>query len=245
MDIALLYDFLVGVDRNNDRTWFSAHKDTYDTLQRQFLDFVQKLINGVVRFDDTVAHVRPKEATYRFYRDVRFSPDKSPYKRHFGTYINAYGKKSIMGGYYLHLQPEHSFASVGCYYLPSKVLNECRTEIDRDQQAWLEIIHNPQFLKTFGHPLRHTDEVNDNFYPKGKKGFGLSVVKTTPRGFDKNHPLIDSLRLKDYCAWHAIDFSRDTNEEDLMEHALRVFRIGKELQDFINPIIEDTLTSIS
>ncbi len=244
MDIALLYDFLVEIERNNNRPWFLAHKDTYDTLQRQFLDFVQRLINNVAQFDTTVTHVHPKDAVYRFYRDVRFSADKSPYKRHFGTYINAYGKKSIMGGYYLHLQPGQSFTSVGCYYLPSKVLSECREEIDMNQEAWREIIHKPQFVKTFGRPKR-PDEVDGDFFPKGENGFGLSVVKTTPKGFDKDHPLIDSLRLKDYCAWHAIDFTPDTKEDELIEHALRVFRSGKELLDFINPVIADALTPIS
>ena len=41
-----------------------------------------------------------KEWAYRFYRDTRFSPDKSPYKNHLGAYIDAKGKKALRGGYY-------------------------------------------------------------------------------------------------------------------------------------------------
>ena len=239
MDFPLLYEFLSQIESNNNREWFQRHKATYDTLRLQFLDFTQSLINKLVRIDPSIAYLRPQDTIYRFYRDTRFSADKSPYKRHFGTFINARGKKSITGGYYLHLQPNHSFAAVGSYYLPSNILNQCRKEIDANQYAWNEIIHNTAFLTSFGSPAANA---SDSFFPKGEKGFGLNAVKTAPKGFKKDHPLIDSLRLKDYCAWHSVEFNEQSNDDLITDQALHFFEIGKPLHDFTNPIIEDMLS---
>lgn len=57
------------------------------------------------------------------------SADKSPYKNHFGAYINAKSKKALRGGYYIHLEPDHCLLAVGNYWLPTNILTSCRNEI--------------------------------------------------------------------------------------------------------------------
>ena len=84
--------FLADVAAHNDREWFAAHRGQYEEAKGAFEEMVAMLIHRIALFDPGVAHLSVGDCTYRFYRDTRFSEDKSPYKRHFGAYVNAHGK---------------------------------------------------------------------------------------------------------------------------------------------------------
>jgi hypothetical protein len=47
----------------------------------------------------------PKQAIFRIYRDIRFSPDKRPYKTHAGAVLTRSGSKRNPGVLYLHVAP--------------------------------------------------------------------------------------------------------------------------------------------
>ena len=83
--IDCILDFLKDVAAHNDRGWFAEHKGQYEEARGLFEEMVQALIHRIAIFDGSVAHLTVKDCTYRFYRDTRFSEDKSPYKRHFGA----------------------------------------------------------------------------------------------------------------------------------------------------------------
>ena len=119
MQAKRIISFLEAVSANNNREWFTAHKDEYEAIRKDFEEAVTMVIARLGTFDPTVAHLTVKDATYRFYRDTRFSPDKSPYKHHLGAYIAAHGKKSLHGGYYFHLEPGNCMIACGNYYLPT------------------------------------------------------------------------------------------------------------------------------
>lgn len=105
MNSKKIMHFLKGIAANNNRQWFLEHKAEYDAVKADFENGVDQIISCLATFDDEVSHLTAKDCTYRFYRDIRFSPDKSPYKRHLGAYICARGRKALRGGYYIHLQP--------------------------------------------------------------------------------------------------------------------------------------------
>ena len=129
MDTKQILGFLRQVMANNNRAWFQAHKAEYDAVRKEFERGVEQALERICSFDEEVVHLTVKDCTYRFYRDTRFSPDKSPYKNHFGAYIDAKGKKALRGGYYLHLEPEHCLLAVGNYWLPTNILTSCRNKI--------------------------------------------------------------------------------------------------------------------
>ena len=85
MDTKLILQFLRDVMANNNRPWFQQHKDVYLAAKEDFERGVAAAISRISTFDSSVAHIGVKDATYRFYRDTRFSPDKSPYKNHLGA----------------------------------------------------------------------------------------------------------------------------------------------------------------
>ena len=101
-----VFEFLDALQQNNDKAWFDANKAWYLEVKNYFDGFVSELIERIEDFDDSIYGLNVSDCTYRIYRDVRFSKDKTPYKTHFCAYVCPKGKKSGFGGYYFHLEAE-------------------------------------------------------------------------------------------------------------------------------------------
>lgn len=230
MDTKLIMTFLKDIAANNDRQWFQAHKAEYDAARKNFEEGVAKAIGRIADFDPSVAHITVKDATYRFYRDTRFSPDKSPYKRHFGAYIAAHGKKALHGGYYLHLEPGECLVACGNYWLPTNILTSCRNELMANEEEWLRCVEGKEFQRYFGAPETATWE--------SKQGFGLERLKTCPSGFPRDYQHIKYLQMKDYCCWHRVadNFFGGDGWLDQIEV---MFKAAKPMMDFMNAVIDD------
>ena len=238
MDSKLILAFLRDVMRNNNREWFHSHRDAYDEARAEFEQGIAKAIGRIADFDQEIAHVSVKDTTYRFYRDTRFSPDKSPYKNHFGAYINAHGKKALRGGYYIHLEPGNCLLAVGNYWLPTNVLTACRNEIMTNTEQWLSCVECKDFKKYFlSDPAAENPFWGDN-QGNGSSGFGLERLKTCPAGFPKDWKYVEWLRLKDYCAWRGVKEDFFIGDGWLDEMA-KVFKAAKPMMDFVNAVIDD------
>lgn len=230
MDTKRILQFLRDVMVNNNRPWFQDHKDEYQAVRDDFERGVGQAIARISTFDSSVAHVTVKDATYRFYRDTRFSSDKSPYKNHLGAYIAAHGKKALHGGYYIHLEPGRCMLACGNYWLPTNILTSCRNEIMGNIDEWLRCVESPEFLRYYG--------ADETAGPDADQGFGIERLKTYPSGFPRDYEHIRYLRMKDYCCWHRVpdDFFEGDAWLDDME---RIFRAGKPMLDFTNSVIDD------
>ena len=239
MDQKSIIGFLRQVMANNNREWFQEHKKAYEAAKAEFERGVQQALERIVTFDPEIAHVQVKDCTYRFYRDTRFSNDKSPYKNHFGAYINAKSKKALRGGYYIHLEPDHCLLAVGNYWLPTNILTSCRNEMMANTDQWLKCVESKEFVKYFGSDavgsMKEPTNVDSWDQPQG---FGLVKLKTCPSGFPKDWEHVRYLRLKDYCCWHAVPetFFEGDSWLDEME---RMFRAAKPMMDFMNAVIDD------
>ena len=231
MDAKRILQFLRDVSANNNRPWFQEHKDEYLAVKANFEEGAAKAILRIAEFDPSVAHITVKDATYRFYRDTRFSPDKLPYKNHMGAYIAAHGKKALHGGYYIHLEPDHCLLACGSYWLPTDILTSCRNEIMANIDRWRECVENEKFLRFFGKPC-HGD------FDSSAKGFGLEFLKTAPAGFPRDYEFIDYLRMKNYCCWKAVPNTFFEGDRWLDE-MVKVFKVAKPMNDFINAVIDD------
>lgn len=238
MNSRMILSFLRDVMKNNNRPWFQEHKDEYAAARQEFEQGVVAAIGRIMSFDEEISHVTVKDATYRFYRDTRFSPDKSPYKNHFGAYINAHGKKALRGGYYIHLEPGNCLLAVGNYWLPTNVLTACRNEIMANTEQWLKCVGSNDFKRYFlSDPHAENPFWGEN-QGNGSSGFGLERLKTCPSGFPKDWEHVEWLRLKDYCAWCGVEESFFESDSWLDEME-RVFRAAKPMMDFVNAVIDD------
>lgn len=230
MQAKRILSFLDGIKKQNSREWFTEHKEEYNAVRADFEEGISAAIIRISEFDSSVKHLTVKDTTYRFYRDTRFSTDKSPYKTHLGAYIAAHGKKAFHGGYYIHLEPGHCLVSCGNYWLPTNILTSCRNEIMANIDQWRKIVESKTFVETFGHPGGNNWD--------SPKGFGLESLKTAPSGFPRDYEFIQYIRMKDYCCWKAVPdsfFEGDKWLDDMSE----ILKIGKPMMDFINSVIDD------
>jgi len=205
--------FLEGIQRNNSKEWMEAHKEDYLKAKLQFEDIIKQLIEKISDFDQHIVGAEPKKCIFRLYRDIRFSKDKRPYKENMGGFINRDGRKGIDGGYYLHLQPGKSMLAGGVYMPPSDILKKIRQEIDYNPKSLITYIISPDFKKYFG-------------------SFEGDRLKKAPKGYDPDHPNIELLKLKYYIVVNRIK-DKDVLSSDFLNHALRVFKAMKPLNDYI------------
>ena len=231
MEAKRILQYLTDLSAHNNRTWYQEHKDEYLACRASFEQGVAKALTAISLFDPEIAHLQVKDCVYRFNRDTRFSPDKSPYKNHLGAYICAKGKKALRGGYYLHIENNQCLLAVGGYWLPTNILTSCRNEIMGNIDEWRRCVENKEFLQLFGKP-------GEGKWGTTERGFGLESLKTAPGGFPRDYEFIEYLRLKDYCAWMKVP---DTffEGDPWIDRAMQIYKTAKPMMDFVNNVIDD------
>lgn len=177
---AEIIQFLKELSQNNSREWFQANKGRYDVLHKEFIGEVQQLINRIALFDPQVAGLEAKDCLFRIYRDLRFSPDKTPYKAHFSAYMAQGGRASERAGYYFHLEPGRCMLSGGIWCPPPKLLKALRQDIYDHIDEFAGIIENPSFKNTF--PVMEGE-----------------VLKRMPAGYPSDFKYGEIMRHKDFC----------------------------------------------
>jgi uncharacterized protein (TIGR02453 family) len=215
-----IISFLKQIKQNNNREWFGAHKAEYVAANAEFMAFVEQLIMGISLFDKSVKGLTVKDCTYRFYRDVRFSHNKEPYKTHFGAYICPLGKKSGFSGYYFHVEPDGngflggSQLDTGLYGPETKILNSIREEISLNGDVFEATLCND-------------------------KGFVLAdrnPLKRVPRDYSVDSPYAEYLKLRNPILCKTVDeaFILDRN---LLENTLDAFRATLDFNVWLNKAV--------
>ncbi|SHE38537.1 TIGR02453 family protein [Bacteroides luti] len=219
MNIPIIFQFLKELSLNNNREWFNDHKDDYLKAQTEFENLLTAIIQRISLFDNEIVGIQAKDCTYRIYRDVRFSQDKSPYKLHFGGYINGKGKKSEHCGYYVHLQLGYCLLAGGSLCPPPDILKALRQSVYDNIDEYRSIVEDPAFKKYF--PV-----IGENF------------LKTAPKGFPKDFKYIDYLKPKEFiCSYQVPDeFFLD---EKMLDNVSDVFKQLKRFSDFTNYTIDE------
>jgi uncharacterized protein (TIGR02453 family) len=216
-----ILSFLSQIRDNNNRAWFEAHKTEYREASDVFNNFVEKLILGIGKFDTSIKGLTIKDCTYRFYRDIRFSPNKMPYKTHFGAYVCPLGKKSGYAGYYFHIEPKgngfldgHQLDS-GLYGSQPDVLKSVREEIYLNGEA---------FDKTVREAKRFvlTDD---------------QALKKVPRGYPSDFIYANYLKLKNPCLCMPFD-DKFLLSKDLLENTLEAFRSTVSFNTLLNKAVK-------
>jgi uncharacterized protein (TIGR02453 family) len=212
-------NFLEALKENNNRDWFNEHKPEFQIEQKKVKDFYNAILERLKTHDDI-----DKFKLFRIYRDVRFSKDKTPYKPHFaGSFSRA--TKRLRGGYYLRIRPGESFLAGGFWEPNKDDLMRIRKEFEMDTSEIGEIICDKNFIKYFG------------------KLQGESL-KTAPRGFDKNHPDLDLIRMKQFIV------VRNFTDEEVMasnflEEINNSYKAMRPYFDFMSEILTTDLNGVS
>lgn len=178
--------FLKELKKNNNREWFADNKHKYDHAKADVVKFVSEILNNISKSIPELQILKPEKCIMRIYRDVRFSKNKEPYKLNFGIYFPIKDKSVHAPGYYLHIQPGESFVGGGFWMPAADALKNIRQEIDYNTDEFLSIISSKPFKKYF-----------DGLSEEDK-------LQTAPKGYAKDHPHIELLKLKSFTVFHAI-----------------------------------------
>lgn len=191
------FDFLNELSKNNDREWFSEHKSRYvDDVLTPAVTLVQSLekpLRKVAPF--LVADARRSGGSIlRIYRDTRFSKDKTPYKTHVGIQLRHDAGKDIHSpSIYIHIEPGQSLVAAGCFRPEAAALSAIRTAIDTKPSQW--------------------KRARDDKQLRAESTFWGESLKTAPRDYPKDHPLIDDLRRKDFIAIFSLTDKQATSDQ--------------------------------
>lgn len=216
VDLKPALEFLDELAQNNNKAWFDANRTRYEGARAQFEEFVQLLIAEIDKFDP-LGILSAKECIFRINRDVRFSKDKSPYKTNFGALMAPGGKKSARQGYYFQLMPRGKSGAAGGLYMPTpEQLQRFRRAIDRDAAPFKKIIKAKAFRTYFGEL-------------EGTK------LATAPKGYPKDHPEIELLKLKDVTVWRAFS-DREVGSSDILAESARTFKAMKPFLQYLDSI---------
>lgn len=217
-----LYRFLDELSANNNRGWFEANRERYQSLREQWLADIDRMMRAMAMWEPSVEAFTAQQAAYRIYRDTRFSPDKTPYKTYFSAATGPYGRKSDRAGYYIETGIARTYYQGiygGVWALEPATLRKVRHAIVDNIEEWESIVNHPDMLREF---------------PQ----WCSSALKTIPKGWDRNHPQAFYLRMTNYGKFQALgrDFFMSP---DWPEEAAQKMRVLKPLVDFINYSIEE------
>ena len=160
-------EFYDELEQNNTREWWHAHSDVYTAS-------VKEPITALL------ARLEPRFGpgkVFRPHRDVRFSPDKSPYK----TAQGAFASYQEGVGYYLQLSADGLLVGGGYHSHSPAQLARYRNAVD---------------AAGTGEQLQHiVDSIaRAGFRIEGEK------LKTVPRTYPKDHPRAELLKHKSLSA---------------------------------------------
>lgn len=212
-----IINFLEELAANNDRAWFEANRDRYKAVKSHMDAVAKDFIEAVAAFDPSVEGVQVKDATYRIYRDTRFTKDKSPYKTWFGVYVCPRGKRSGFSGYYMHVEPENDYYMLctGAYCPTPGEVKSIREEIMTEGENFVETI-------------------------RAARGFDIdwtTAYKRMPQGWSADDPHSEYYRLRNYLLMKVVD--RDyVLADDFISRAAAEMSLTRPFNDTLNRAIE-------
>ena len=193
-----VFKFLNDIKSNNNREWFNTNKQRYKLSLEQIKNSIVELVE-LMNSHDKIENYK----IFRIYRDVRFSKNKTPYKNNFGISL-VREKTMLRGGYYLHIEPSNSFSAVGFWQPEKDDLFRIRKEIDLDGKEFSDVISSKLIKKKWGNLIGDS-------------------LKSSPRGFSKDHEYISLLRRKSFL------FKKNYTDQEVVSKGF----IDKLNQDFL------------
>jgi len=158
-------EFYEGLEADNSRTYWQAHKADYEAL---VLQPMQELLTELA--DDF-----GEGNIFRPYRDVRFSADKSPYKTNIAAMVGGIG--------YVQFSADGLAAGSGYWMMAND-------QLDRYRRAVADDVTGPAVSAIAAEAAKAGVQVTAH-----------ESLKSAPRGYPKDHPRIELLRLKGLITW--------------------------------------------
>jgi uncharacterized protein (TIGR02453 family) len=194
-------DFYDDLEVDNTRSFWAAHKETYETAVRGPMTALAQALEP----EFGAAKV------FRPHRDVRFAKDKTPYKTHQGVFV-PHGPAT---GYYVQVAAPGVRVGVGYYEASGPRLARIRAAIDDERRGTdLE---------------RLLGELEAAGWERGGE-----TLKTSPRGYDADHPRIDLLRHKSMTLGKSYGFAPFIHTPELLDRVRTDWREAAPFVEWVS-----------
>jgi uncharacterized protein (TIGR02453 family) len=204
------FEWFAALERDNSRTYFTATRDIYETDVRGALEAM---------FEELREEFGGEVRMFRQNRDVRFSPDKSPYKT--TTYGILQGAPEAQAGLYAQLSARGLYAGSGFHVM-------ARDQLERFRDAVADDRTGPALEQAVA----------------GAEGAGLEVLgerlRTAPRGRPRDHPRIDLLRRKALIAGRPLAAAGGIGRAAALGHVASTWRAARPLNAWLDEHVGPT-----
>lgn len=214
-------DFFRGLKRHNNREWFLQRKPIFEERVKQPMRELAEAVDAALaRF--APEHVTdPDKAIYRFYRDTRFSPDKTPYKDHIAAIFPRRGFSRHEGASYYFSVSHKTVEVAGGVYMPTpETLAAIRRHIAGHHEDLRRICRARALRRLIGE----------------LQGDRLARV---PKGYCAEDPAADLLRFKQFYFYAELP-AEIALTPAVFDEIMRRFRALAPFMDFMNaPLIAE------
>lgn len=212
--------FLRDLSENNQRKWFTLHRERYQDARANFVSFFSEVSYEISLLDNYLINTKSETHIFRINRDIRFSRNKTPYKKHLAAFLSPWWKKNddAAAGYYIHIEPWNSFIGWGCYRPNSEFLWKIRKKISDNPNSLKSILNDNKFKKIYPY-------INDD-----------QKLKTTPRWYLRDHPEIELLRHKNFTSSTYLT-DEEVLSKDFQKKVIKKLHLLTPLCNWFNEII--------
>jgi uncharacterized protein (TIGR02453 family) len=172
--------FLRALKRNNDREWFRARRDQYETHVRgPLIEVVEQLAQDFRSFAPELI-ASPKLSLFRIYRDTRFSDNKKPLKTHAAAVFRTRDLPKPQGaGLYFEIAPGWVWMGGGMWRPEPPELVRIREHIAGTWPEMRGIAGSAAFRRRF-------EELSGD------------TMTRVPRGYPADHPAAQYLKHRQF-----------------------------------------------
>jgi uncharacterized protein (TIGR02453 family) len=204
-----------GLEADNSREYFAAHRDVFEESVRDQLEALLTELSQ--KFGGDVK-------LFRQNRDIRFSPDKSPYKTN--TYGVIYGSDVAPQGLYASISARGLVAGSGYHMM-------ARDQLGRYRDAVADDARGPEL----GALVAAAEAA-------GLEVWGQSLV-TAPRGYPKDHQRIELLRRKSLALGTTLNFGRGIGRSDGLQFVTKTWRAAAPVTGWLEREVGPTTLEIA
>ncbi|MEL6863473.1 MAG: DUF2461 domain-containing protein [Bacteroidota bacterium] len=211
-----IFEFLHDLKHNNSKEWMDKNRKRYQEAKEIWLDEIQQILNRLENQIPAFQSVNPKDTIMRINNNRRFNPSLPIYRTYFTFGVS---DQKVGPYYHLSISPDESIIGGGLYRPDSDTLKKVREAIDYDAGPLLKTVSTDHF---------------QSFYKGMSKD--EQMLKSSPKGYPKDHPQIGLLRRKNLTAIRSLsqkEIIADTFV-DLVEEA---FTLIQPLNDYFTQAI--------
>lgn len=215
MNFERLFQFLEDLQANNHKDWMDENRKRYHSNRDEYLKWLIQLDVELSDIDSEYYPTPKKKILNRINNNLLYHPQKPTYKDHFGAGLD---KRPNTSDFYIHIGLNESFLAGGFYKPKPHKLKSIREAIDYNGEVLKSILNKASFKKTFGNMMQD------------------DMLKTSPKGYDKENQHIDLLRYKSFAVMH--DLTRENIlDENFKTHIKKVYLEMLPFRRYLNKAV--------